>query len=128
MFRRVDTEMLPNPMLYRENENYIKTVALYKKSWELEQGTFQLLLFVIVIVSYTAGDVQGFTDTYLEGLALQCQSQRTVSKDTVTIFQQFLPYEIFMKIFAFLSVKDLCSVMVVSKVLRFALHAHSNSI
>lgn len=39
MFRRVDTEMLPNPLSYRENENYIKTVALYKKSWELEQGS-----------------------------------------------------------------------------------------
>ena len=38
MYRRVDTEMLPNPTLYRENETYIKAVALYTKSWELEQG------------------------------------------------------------------------------------------
>ena len=39
MFKRVDTEMLPNPSSYRENENYLKTVALYTKSWKLEQGT-----------------------------------------------------------------------------------------
>ena len=38
MYRRVDTEMLPNPKAYRKNKDYIKTVALYTKSWELEQG------------------------------------------------------------------------------------------
>ncbi|KAL5486910.1 hypothetical protein EMCRGX_G019450 [Ephydatia muelleri] len=99
MFRRVDTEMLPNPTSYQENENYLKTVALYKKSWELEQ----------------AGDAQGFTDTYLEGLALQCQSQRTVGKDTSEIFEQVLPYELFMKVFSYLSVQDLCTTSVVCK-------------
>ena len=34
----------------------------------------------------TAGDAQGFTDTYLEGLALQYQSQRTVGMDTQVTF------------------------------------------
>ncbi|KAL5486937.1 hypothetical protein EMCRGX_G019478 [Ephydatia muelleri] len=99
MFRRVDTEMLPNPTSYQENENYLKTVALYTKSWELEQ----------------AGDIQGFTDTYLEGLALQCQEQRTVSKDTVEIHCQALPYDVYMRIFSYLSVKDLGYAMAVSK-------------
>ena len=64
----------------------------------------------------TAGDAQGFTDTYLEGLALQCQSQRTVGKDTIEIFEQVLPYELFMKIFGYLSVKELCTAAVVCKV------------
>ena len=47
MFRRVDTEMLPNPTSYQENENYLKTVALYKKSWELEQGSVKEVVFVV---------------------------------------------------------------------------------
>ena len=64
----------------------------------------------------TAGDIQGFTDTYLEGLALQCQEQRTVSKDTVEIHRQALPYDVYMRIFSYLSVKDLGYAMAVSKV------------
>ncbi|KAL5486913.1 hypothetical protein EMCRGX_G019453 [Ephydatia muelleri] len=91
MFRRVDTGMLPNPTSYQENENYLKTVALYKKSWELEQ----------------AGDAQGFTDAYLEGLALQCQSQRTAGTNECEIFEPILSYKIFMKIFSYLSRKAL---------------------
>ena len=55
----------------------------------------------------------------MEGLALQCQEQRTVSRDTVEIFAQVLPYELFMKIFGYLSVEDLCSAMVVCKVITF---------
>ena len=46
MFRRVDTEMLPNPTSYQENENYLKTVALYTKSWELEQGSVKVVFIV----------------------------------------------------------------------------------
>ena len=38
MFRRVDTEMLPNPNAYEKSEKYIKTLTLYQKSWQLEQG------------------------------------------------------------------------------------------
>ena len=76
-----------------------KAVALYRKSWELEQ----------------AGDIQGFTDTYLEGLGLQCQMQRTVSRDTVEIFEQALPYEMYLKLFGYLSEKDLCTAMTVCK-------------
>ncbi|KAL5486916.1 hypothetical protein EMCRGX_G019456 [Ephydatia muelleri] len=52
---------------------------------------------------------------YLEGLALQCQSQRTVGKDTSEIFEQVLPYEVFMKIFSYLSVQDLCTALVICK-------------
>ena len=38
MYRRVDTEMLPDPAAYQKDENYIKTLALYRKSWQLEKG------------------------------------------------------------------------------------------
>ena len=31
--------MLPNPTSYQENEKYLKTVTLYKKYWEHEQGS-----------------------------------------------------------------------------------------
>ena len=40
MFRRVDREMIPDPMAYESDQNYIKTLALYQKSWRLEQGTW----------------------------------------------------------------------------------------
>lgn len=39
MYRRVDTEMIPNPSAYQSDVNYIKTLTLYRKSWQLEQGT-----------------------------------------------------------------------------------------
>jgi len=38
MYQRVDREMIPDPMAYQSDENYIKTLALYRKSWLLEQG------------------------------------------------------------------------------------------
>ena len=38
MYRRIDTEMLPNPGAYQRDGNYIKTLTLYQKSWELEKG------------------------------------------------------------------------------------------
>lgn len=38
MYRRVDTEMLPNPGAYESDHSYIKTLTLYQKSWELEKG------------------------------------------------------------------------------------------
>ena len=40
MYRRVDTEMLPDPGAYQREENYIKTLTLYQKSWKLEQGAY----------------------------------------------------------------------------------------
>lgn len=40
MYRRVDTEMLSNLGNYQKEESYIKTLTLYQKSWELEQGQF----------------------------------------------------------------------------------------
>ena len=39
MYRRVDTEMLPNPCAYEEDLNYFRTLTLYQKSAQLEQGT-----------------------------------------------------------------------------------------
>ena len=38
MYRRVDKEMIPNPLEYRTDENYLTTLTLYQKSWELERG------------------------------------------------------------------------------------------
>lgn len=38
MYRRVDREMILNPLKYRKSENYLTTLALYQKSWQLEQG------------------------------------------------------------------------------------------
>ena len=42
MYRRVDTEMLPYPGAYQKEENYIKTLTLYQKSWKLEQSTYSI--------------------------------------------------------------------------------------
>lgn len=39
MYHRVDREMILNPFSYRKSENYLITLALYQKSWQLEQGT-----------------------------------------------------------------------------------------
>ena len=75
------------------------------------------LLTRICYIMHAAGDIQGFTDTYLEGLGLQCQMQRTVSRDTVEIFEQALPYEMYLKLFGYLSEKDLCTAMTVCKVM-----------
>ena len=38
MYRRVDSEMLPDPLDYQKDDNYLTTLALYQKSWLLEQG------------------------------------------------------------------------------------------
>ena len=38
MYHCVDREMIPDPMSYQSDENYLTTIALYKKSWQLEQG------------------------------------------------------------------------------------------
>ena len=45
MYRRVDREMIPNPLAYQSDNNYIKTLALYRKSWHLEQGTTHFVPF-----------------------------------------------------------------------------------
>ena len=77
----------------------------------------------------TAGDAQGFTDTYLEGLALQCQSQRTAGTNECEIFEPILSYEVFMKIFSYLSVKDLCTASVVCKVIVLIFtHLHAKCV
>ena len=40
MYRRVDREMMPDPMSYQNDQNYLSTLALYQKSWKLEQGIY----------------------------------------------------------------------------------------
>ena len=64
----------------------------------------------------TEGDSQGFTDTYLEAISRQREKRRTVGSDAMDIFQQALPYEIYLNIFGYLSAKDVCQAMRVCKV------------
>ena len=64
----------------------------------------------------TENDSQGFTDTYLEAIAKQREAQRSVGSDAADIFQQPLPYEIYIHIFSYLSAKDVCRAMRVCKV------------
>lgn len=66
--------------------------------------------------SCTAGDTKGFTDTYLEAIKLQRTAQKSVGRDANAIFEQALPYEILIMIFGYLTAKELCRVMTVSKV------------
>ena len=68
----------------------------------------------------TEGDSQGFTDTYLEAIRRQREAQRSVGSDTADIFQQALPYEIYMRIFSNLSAHDVCQAMRVCKVLHYS--------
>ena len=73
MFRRVDTENLVDPTSYASSENYLKTLKLYRLSYKLEMQ----------------GDVEGFTDTYLQAILLQRAEQVQYSfplKDNVEIF------------------------------------------
>ncbi|XP_064395912.1 uncharacterized protein LOC135342948 isoform X2 [Halichondria panicea] len=95
MYRRVDTEMLPNPGAYESDGNYLRTLTLYQKSLELEKS----------------GNIQGFTDTYLEAIKLQRQAQRSISMESRGGDELNLPYEIFLDIFGYLSARDVCVAM-----------------
>jgi hypothetical protein len=63
MFRRVDTENLVDTTSYAKSENYLKTLKLYRQSYRLE----------------LQGDVEGFTDTYLQAIRLQRAEQVCLS-------------------------------------------------
>ena len=76
----------------------------------------------ILYTVYIAGDSQGFNDTYLEALRQQREAQRSVGSDAAELFQQPLPYEIYLKIFSYLSPKHLCQAMRVCKVRQLVLH------
>ena len=71
MFRRIDTENLVDPSSYASNENYLKAVKLYRLSYKLEMQ----------------GDVEGFTDTYLQAIRLQRAAQ--VSSFSLSLFFLF---------------------------------------
>ena len=45
MYRRVDSEMLPDPLDYQKDDNYLTTLALYQKSWLLEQGSLTCTVY-----------------------------------------------------------------------------------
>ena len=64
----------------------------------------------------TEGDSQGFNDTYLAALHKQREAQRSVGSDAAEPFQQTLPYEIYLKIFSYLTPEDVCRAMRVCKV------------
>ena len=58
MYRRVDSEMLPDPLDYQKDDNYLTTVALYQKSWLLEQGNcFPYLVSTVQLHVYIYTDV-----------------------------------------------------------------------
>ena len=69
-----------------------------------------------MLTNCTAGDSQGFNDTYLEALRQQREAQRSVGPDAAELSQQPLPYEVYLKIFGYLSPHDLCRAMRVCKV------------
>ncbi len=77
-----------------------------------------LILAVIpyACTSFTAGDSKGFTDTYLEAIRLQQQAQRSIGPGANQLFEQNVPYEIYLKIFGYLSARDVCRAMTVCKV------------
>ncbi len=69
-----------------------------------------------------AGNIQGFTDTYLEAIKLQRQAQRSISMESMDGDQLNLPYEIFLDIFGYLSARDVCAAMRVCKVCLSVVH------
>ncbi len=64
----------------------------------------------------SAGDVEAFTDTYLEAISLQRQAQRSISMESTGGDMLTLPYELFLKVFSYLSANDVCTAMRVCKV------------
>ena len=46
MYRRVDRDMIPDPLSYKQDGDYLTTLALYQKSWRLEQGLCPMSLLV----------------------------------------------------------------------------------
>ena len=60
--------------------------------------------------------MQGFTDTYLEAIILQKEAQPSVGDYADSIFEQSIPYEVYLRIFGFLTPRDVCNVMQVCKV------------
>ena len=50
------------------------------------------------ITLFPAGDIQGFTDTYLEAISLQRQAQRSISIECTGGDLLTLPYELFLEI------------------------------
>lgn len=70
-----------------------------------------------MVESCTAGDIKGFTDSYLEALKLQLGAQRSVGADAEALGAWRLPYELYLRIFSYLSSTDLTRCMIVCKVL-----------
>lgn len=99
MFKRVDTECLPNPQAYQMDANYLNCLTLYCKSWEYEQ----------------AGDSKKFTDTYIEAIQSQMANQRSIGLDHKELTQLIIPIDTFLHIFSFLSIKDLVNCMLTCK-------------
>lgn len=52
MYHRVDREMILNPLNYRKTENYLTTLALYQKSWQLEQGVSTVVMTMEKICNF----------------------------------------------------------------------------
>ncbi|KAL6059672.1 Fe2OG dioxygenase domain-containing protein [Balamuthia mandrillaris] len=103
MFRRVDTAYIPlrQRKNYAQDQNYLQTLRLYRQSMRKE----------------AEGDRQGFIDSYLEALRLQCQQQRSVGRDAeeLSFEGQLLPFEIYVHIFSFLDEKEVTRLLTVCK-------------
>eukprot|EP01091_Cochliopodium_minus_P009855 TRINITY_DN2520_c0_g1_i1.p1 TRINITY_DN2520_c0_g1~~TRINITY_DN2520_c0_g1_i1.p1 ORF type:complete len:550 (-),score=139.63 TRINITY_DN2520_c0_g1_i1:318-1967(-) len=100
MFRRINTEDLPQTWKnYALDKNYLQTLSLYKKSFELERE----------------GDVEGFTDTYLRAIELQSKAQQSIPVKTTSPFTITLPWNIYRYICSFLSIKEITDSFTVSK-------------
>ena len=86
-------------MSYRKDPNYLKSILLYNKSFDFERE----------------GNVEGFTDTYLQAIELQIQNQSSVPKVTTSPFTVSLNWNVYRYIASFLSDQDLLNSMLVSK-------------
>ena len=57
MFHRVDTDMLPDPMVYKLNKSYTEALSLYVKSHDLEHGIiicpYLLCCWSLLLIRYS---------------------------------------------------------------------------
>ena len=79
MYHRVDREMIPDPMSYQRDENYLATLALYQKSWRLEQGNCLSECYVVLLdtMEYEQFCHCVYMSTYMYMYTLICVQTRS---------------------------------------------------
>jgi hypothetical protein len=101
MFRRINTEDLPLSWhCYAKDESYLKTLSLYKKSFEYERE----------------GNVEGFTDTYLQAINLQSKASQSIPSKSSCPFEVSLPWNLYRYICTYLSFSEIIKTFTVSKI------------